>query len=299
MVTFDIAQFFPSINHDVLLWVIDRSGFPPCVGRFFHSYLVGRCTTYKWNTFMSGPYPADMGVGQGSALSPVLSSLCLAPILKLFSASDIGQQVDVMSYVDDGTLIACSSRLEDNLELLKEAYGWIYHAFTSLSLVLEHTKSEAFHFMRARGNPDLPIDLGFLPFMGDTLLKPKVTWCYLGFFFNRKLLFKEHILFYTTKALTTVQAMGMLGNSVRGLIPTHKRLLYRLCIIPMMTYGLHLWYYRGTRISGSIKALSHVQSCAVKCCTVDYRVLLHLPGWGDGISGWAASYAPVAASVGR
>jgi Reverse transcriptase (RNA-dependent DNA polymerase) len=108
MVMFDITQFFPSINHDVLLQVIDRSGFPPCVGRFFHSYLVGRCTTYKWNTFTSGPYPADIGVGQGSALSPVLSLLCLAPILKLFSASDIGHQVNVMSYMDDGMLITHS-----------------------------------------------------------------------------------------------------------------------------------------------------------------------------------------------
>jgi Reverse transcriptase (RNA-dependent DNA polymerase) len=47
MVTFNIAQFFLSINHEVLLWVIDRLGFPPCVGKFFHSYLVGRHTTYK------------------------------------------------------------------------------------------------------------------------------------------------------------------------------------------------------------------------------------------------------------
>jgi Reverse transcriptase (RNA-dependent DNA polymerase) len=60
IVAFDIAQFFPSINHEVLLRVIDRSGFPLCVGRFFCSYLVGRRTTYKWNAFMSGPYPADV-----------------------------------------------------------------------------------------------------------------------------------------------------------------------------------------------------------------------------------------------
>jgi hypothetical protein len=62
---------------------------------------------------MSDPYLADVGVGQGSALSSVLLLLCLALILKLFSASDIGQQVDVMSYVDDGTLIATlhSSRI--------------------------------------------------------------------------------------------------------------------------------------------------------------------------------------------
>jgi Reverse transcriptase (RNA-dependent DNA polymerase) len=192
---------------------------------------------------MSGPYPANVGVGQGSALSPVLSLLCLVPILKLFSASDIGYQVGVMSYMDDGMLIAHSPWLEDNLELLKEAYCWIYHAFTSLGLVLEHTKSKVFHFTRARGDPDLPIDLGFQPFMGDTPLKPRVTWWYLGFFFDWKLLFREHILFYTTRALTTVSAMGMLGNSVWGLIPAHKRVLYRSYVVPVMTYSLCLWYY--------------------------------------------------------
>jgi hypothetical protein len=174
------------------------------------------------------------------ARSPVLLSLCLAPILKLYAASNIGCRVDVMSYVDDGTLIAHSPWLEDNLEPLKEVYGWIYHAFTSLSLVLEHTKYKVFHFTKARGNPDLPINLGFQPFTGDTLLKPKVTWRYLGFFFDRKLLFKEHIQFYTTKALTTVRAIGMLRNLVQGLILSHKRLLYRSHVVPVMMYGLHL-----------------------------------------------------------
>jgi retron-type reverse transcriptase len=32
VVAFDIAQFFPSLNHLVLLRIIERSGFPPCVG---------------------------------------------------------------------------------------------------------------------------------------------------------------------------------------------------------------------------------------------------------------------------
>jgi hypothetical protein len=40
VVVFDIVQFFPLWNHSVLLWIIDRSGFPPCVGKFFWSYLM-------------------------------------------------------------------------------------------------------------------------------------------------------------------------------------------------------------------------------------------------------------------
>lgn len=126
VVAFDIAQFSPSINHSVLLEVIACSGFPPCVGNFFCAYLVGRVMTYKWDNFTSGTFPSDVGVGQGSALSPVLSALCLAPVLKLFGRSTIGRWVDLMSYVDDGTLIVSSRKVEDNLPLLKEAYGFVH-----------------------------------------------------------------------------------------------------------------------------------------------------------------------------
>jgi hypothetical protein len=147
--------------------------------------------------------------------------------MKIFAGTDIGRQVDLMSYVDDGTLIVRSRELEDNLPLLKEAYGVIFAAFTSLGLVLEHDKSEVFHFSRVRSLAAPPIDLGFAPFTGETFLRPKPIWRYLGFFFDRKLSFKEHVRFYTTKAFTTVRAMGMLGNSTRGITLAQKHLLYR------------------------------------------------------------------------
>ena len=73
VVAFDLAQFFPSLNHEVLLAIIRKLGFPQNVITFFESYLVGRRTVYSWNAFRSDPRQADVGVGQGSALSPVLS----------------------------------------------------------------------------------------------------------------------------------------------------------------------------------------------------------------------------------
>ncbi|KXN85909.1 hypothetical protein AN958_10633, partial [Leucoagaricus sp. SymC.cos] len=50
----------------------------------------------------------------------------------------------------------------------------------------------------------------------------------------------------STKALSSVHAMKMLGNSTRGLLPHHKWLLYCSCIIPLATYGFRMWYYTGT-----------------------------------------------------
>jgi hypothetical protein len=40
VVTFDLAQFFPSVNHDVLLSILDKQEFAPEVVVFFKSYLV-------------------------------------------------------------------------------------------------------------------------------------------------------------------------------------------------------------------------------------------------------------------
>jgi len=213
VVAFDIAQFFPSLNHDVLMVVIQKAGFPPVLGDFFRSYLTGRKTMYKWDDSVSGLFAADIGVGQGSGLSPVLSGLYIGPVMKLFSFEPISKEVQLLSYVDDSTVLTQSTHLVQNLPKLTAAYGVIFRLLMALGLVLEHDKSEVFHFSRSRGESHPPIDLGFAPYTGDTPLGPKLYWRYLGFYFDHSLTFREHVRYYSTKAMTMVKALGMLGNS--------------------------------------------------------------------------------------
>jgi hypothetical protein len=85
VVAFDLAQFLPSINHDVLLSILDKQGFMPEVVAFFKSYLVEQCTCYSWDNDLSPEFPSSVGVGQGSGLSPILSALCLTPSSKNLS----------------------------------------------------------------------------------------------------------------------------------------------------------------------------------------------------------------------
>jgi hypothetical protein len=46
VIAFDIAQFFPSLNHGMLMAILRQSGFPEKVIWFFSSYLVNRETLY-------------------------------------------------------------------------------------------------------------------------------------------------------------------------------------------------------------------------------------------------------------
>jgi len=75
---FDIAQFFPLLNHCMLPLILEKAEFDPKVIHFFSNYLVERKTQYFWNNFFSPFFNVDIGVGQGLVLSSILSALYLA-----------------------------------------------------------------------------------------------------------------------------------------------------------------------------------------------------------------------------
>ena len=81
---FDIVQFFLSLNHSMLTLILRHFGFPDCIVDFFSDYLVGRSIHYSWNSFLSSTYDADVGVGQGSALSSILLALYIASLIRIF-----------------------------------------------------------------------------------------------------------------------------------------------------------------------------------------------------------------------
>ena len=84
VLAFDIAQFFPSLNHQFLSLCLKKAGLNTNIVWFFNSYHSNCFTLYSWNSFISSPFNVNIGIGQGSALSPILSALYLAPIIKTF-----------------------------------------------------------------------------------------------------------------------------------------------------------------------------------------------------------------------
>jgi len=205
----------------MLTAILRHSGFVDCLVDFFSDYLVGRSTQYAWNSFLSHVCDADIGMGQGSALSPVLSVLYIAPPLHLFEhrARAFNLDTSTLSYVDDGLLVFQGRMYNKTLPELTSSYSIVSDLMASFGLVMKHDKSEIFYFSRAHN--DSNPELNLLAISAPTL-KPKTYWRYLGFYFDQQLSFKEHVQFYSTKALTTVKAMGMLGNFTRGLLPLQK-----------------------------------------------------------------------------
>ncbi|PPQ95831.1 hypothetical protein CVT25_002003 [Psilocybe cyanescens] len=63
----------------------------------------------------------------------------------------------------------------------------------------------------------------------------------------------------------------MLGSSTRGLCPVQKRILYRACVLPIVTYGFRLWYFAAARCKGALHHLSTMQRSAALWITGAFR----------------------------
>ena len=172
---FDISQFFPSLNYRLLTLILEKAELEPKVTSFFASYLIKRTTCYLWNDFQSPLFEVNIGVGQGSALSPILSALYLFPFLyileKHLNIHNI--PVSTFSFVDDGLIIMQNNSIAISNSHLFCSYNVLSNLFNSFGFIIEHVKTEVFHFNRSHRlfNP-LPLDLSPL---GGHILRPKET----------------------------------------------------------------------------------------------------------------------------
>ena len=86
----DIVQFFPSIQHNVMVKLLIKQGFSDKMANLIGSFFQNRKMTYKWGQQELKEYLADLGTPQGDCLSPVLSVTITVrtPALCLLDTSD-------------------------------------------------------------------------------------------------------------------------------------------------------------------------------------------------------------------
>ena len=142
--------------------------------------------------------------------------------------------VSLLLFIDDGLLISQEKSFEKSNAFIFCSYSIILFLLKYFGLALEYEKSEVFYFFRLHGYFNtFFLNLSHLE---GPIFCLKDNWRYHGFIFDRKLLFQQHVKFYSNKALSTVKCIKMLENSMRGLLPHQKRLLYRTYILPITLY---------------------------------------------------------------
>ena len=142
----DISQFFPSLNHQAILDILEKEGLSPILTNLLRSYYADWSTKYRWNAFYSKDYDINNGVPQGDPLSPIISAIYNSALSHLLFPLDPSMQLNCSSYIDDFILIVTSSQLDDNVDRLENAYLALAKALHKIGLQIEPSKTELMHF---------------------------------------------------------------------------------------------------------------------------------------------------------
>jgi len=143
---------------------------------FFSNYIVGRKTCYSWNGFTSSLFSVDVGVGWGSALFPILSTLFITLIFYIFEKriKNLNIPVSFHSFINNKLFISQErSFIKINTNIFC-SYNIISLLLDQFGLVVEHGKTEIFHFPKLHRifNP-LALDFSQI---GGSVLHPKDIW---------------------------------------------------------------------------------------------------------------------------
>ena len=281
--TFDIAQFFPSLSHSSCALILGHFGFSKTLIEIFKSYFTGRITQYKWDSAMSTRFDFNVGTPQGDCISPILSAIYLAAGLKIAVPLPFPPpNVRSLFFVDDGLLYCASKKPGQNIQRIEACLDKIQNTLAAFGLLIEIDKTELIHFpgfdlskpgRKLTAVSSAPMRIRNLQKDGVmTVVKPKGLIRYLGFFFDSELNWNAHVSFYFNRAFSTIRVLRMLGSSIRGLGTLQKRHAYQACALPVLAYGLPLWYAEnGDGIKSRLSKVNKVHSHACAWITGCFR----------------------------
>jgi hypothetical protein len=98
------------------------------------------------------------------------------------------------------------------------------------------------------------------PIHGRQHVKPtKEPIRYLGVYIDEKLNWDHHTTVMANQGRSTIRGINILGNSVRGVDMLSWRRVYNALVVPVMTYGVPVWY-TGVGQKGRLEKFVKVQN---------------------------------------
>jgi ribonuclease HI len=293
--TFDISGFFNNVNHAVLLHKLRKLHFPLTMVKWVASFLSNRQTAMCLDGKRGPLEDTHTGVPQGSPVSGILTTIYTASLTKHIQdgmkevlennmelAQEIkrnrGTQTVTIIYVDDGKLTLASTNIKTNTKVLAEAFRLVEGWMSAHGLTTDVVKRELLHhswrhndYKRVDGEIpaiETPISIEATAQQPELVIPASKTIKWLGITFDNKLSFNAHLKRVTENALKALNALNMLGNSIRGLHQVFRRHIVQGAILPMALYASPAWW-DGRKQKANI--IEKIQNKALRWITGAFR----------------------------
>ena len=244
VILFDISGFFDNVNICRTVHIFQNLGFPPSLCSWVESFLSHCNVRLSFNSLKSEPIHLNHGTPQGSPLSPILSTIYTSPLLKFINSTWSRHGLNM--YVDDGAIFSNAKNHQlsalNATKGLQEITAWLGRN----GLKCDSDKTEFISFSPFRAAEHL---------VGRTIssIHPRTSAStsytversslihYLGVFIHERFDWTHHMTIMANRARSTIRALSILGNSVRGLNYANWHKLFHALVLPVLTYGFPLY----------------------------------------------------------
>jgi hypothetical protein len=197
---------------------------------WLYSFLSDRYTSIKLLDFENSLEKVELGIPQGSPISPILYLFYNADLLE--SCEDTSLSLSPTGFADDVTLIVYSRTVERNCELLEKAYKKCLKWAKTHGSRFNPEKSELIHFYKARK------DLGKTEIILEgNIVKPSKSIRLLGVYMNQRLSYKAHLEVIKGRIAIILGAFRRLIQSTWGYTLEAARTLYLSVVRPVLAFG--------------------------------------------------------------
>ena len=257
-VFFDLEKAYDTTWKYGILSDMHDMGFRGRLPIFIREFLEGRSFRVRVGSTHSDPVSQEMGVPQGSILSPVLFSIKINNIVNA-----VTRGTDASLFVDDFALCVRGSALHRVERALQLCVNRVQNWVSDNGFKFSPSKTTCVHFHRVRGvfgDPDIRIDGS--PITVATEAK------FLGVIFDQKLNFLSHIKYLRKSCQKALDVLRVVGHTDWGADRTVLLRLYRSLVRSKLDYGCIVW---GSARKSYIKILDPVHHAGLRICIGAFR----------------------------
>ena len=257
-VFFDLEKAYDTTWKEGILRDLHEMGLRGRLPLFIQNFLSNRLFKVRVGSSLSNPQPQEMGVPQGSILSPTLFIVKMNNIVKVLKPN-----IHRTLFVDDFT-VSCRGRTTQSVQRqLQLCLGSLEQWCDSNGFKFSTSKTVMVHFCMQRRVHDEPV----LVLNGQPIpLADKAK--FLGVWFDKKLNFKAHIDYLRGKCQKSMNLLRTLSRFNWGADRKTLLQLFRSLVRSSLDYGSVVY---GSARASYLKKIGVVQNQALRLCLGAFR----------------------------
>ena len=231
----DIAGAFNNLSFESAIKSMRERKFPSKIVDWYKNFLYNQESTYELNNKLY-TRALKKGCPQGGVLSPLVWNINFDPILEELNVGP----VKVIGFADDACLLITGrdhTRLVDLIQpYLDRIVGWgaqaglKFNENKTIAVMFTHKLTPRWQYKKIKVNGQE------IPYSQEAK--------YLGIILDSKLTFRKHLSAKLTKAKRLLFAIKGCISKQSGPSLGLTRMAYRVLVIPVLTYGCHIFANR-------------------------------------------------------